>query len=154
MKNWKKKSKIQSIIFLVSCYEAELKIELPAPEQKLVVHSIFTPFTPPAVKSFTVSVSQNAGVFDTLKMVPIADATVSLFVDGKFDQILKYSSVSGHYWSYFYPKAGVEYSISVEKQGFETVTAKGTIPPKVPIKGCELIPFAGLDQDGWAFSKL
>lgn len=158
MKNWKKINKLVFVVLsLFGCnfYETEVPIDLPAPKPKLVLHSAFTPFDLPAlVKLFSVSVSQNAGVFDTTKMVPIADATVSLFIDGKFDQILKYSSGSGLYWSNFYPNAGIEYSIKVEKEGFETVTTNGTIPPKVAIKNCELTPFAGLNSDNLAFSQL
>jgi hypothetical protein len=141
-----------SLLF-ISCHETELKIDLPAPKPKLVVYSTFTPFTPPKVKSFSVSVSQNGEVFDTLKIDQISDAKVSLYIDGLFCQIMKFDKKYG-YRADFFPKAGVEYSISVEKQGFETVTAKGTIPEKVPIKSCELIPFAGMGEDGWAFSQL
>ncbi len=159
MKNWKSKSKIQLVAFtflsFFACnfYETELQIDVPAPKPKLVVHSTFTPFTPPIVKSFAVSVRQNAGMFDSLKVVQIPDATVKLFVNGQFNQIMKYDILSG-YLADFFPKAGSEYSITVEKQGFETITAKGTIPPKVPIKSCELIPFAGLHSDNLAFSEL
>lgn len=141
------------IFCTISCHETELQIDLPAPKPKLVVHSTFTPFTPPIVKSLAVFVSQNAEVFDTLKAASITDATVSLFVDGKFDQMLKYDGIYG-YHAKVYPEAGIEYSIKVEKDGFETVTSKGMIPPKVAIKSCELIPFAGLDDDNLAFSQL
>ena len=151
MKNWKKKSKAPLIAFLFlfisSCNETEIKIELPDPEPKLVVHSTFTPFTPPIVKSFAIFISQNAGVFDTLKIDPIHDATVKLFVNGEFNQDLKYDSVYGYRTDlYFFPKAGSESSISVEKEGFQAVTAKGTIPEKVLIKETKLIPFAALDD--------
>lgn len=144
---------VSFILLIVSCNETELKIDLPAPKPKLVVQSTFTPFTPPKVKSFSVFVNQNAGVFDSFRIDPIPDATVSLFIDGKFDQILQYDSVIG-YCANFFPKAGIEYSISVEKQGFEMVTAIGMIPKKVPIKNSELIPFAGLDEGKLAFSQL
>lgn len=159
MMNWKKKSKGQLLtfaflsVFVVSCHETELQIDLSAPKPKLVVHSIFTPFTPPIVKSFAVFVSQNAEVFDTLKVAPIPDATVSLFVDGQFSQFLKYDKIYG-YLADFFPKTGVEYSIKVEKEGFETVYAKGMIPPKVAIKSCEITPFAGLGDQNLAFSQL
>lgn len=138
MKNWKIKSKPQLVAFgflsFFACnfYETEMQIDLPAPKPKLVVHSAFTPFTPPIIKSFAVFVSQNTGVFDSLKVDRIHDATVSLYVDGQFNQIMKNDTVYG-YRANFLPKADVEYSIKVEKQGFETVTAKGTIPPKVAI---------------------
>lgn len=144
-----------AVLSFCSCnfYETELPIDLLAPKPKLVVHSTFTPFDLPAlVKSFSVSVSQNAEVFDTTKMVPISDATVSLFIDGKFDQILQYGALG--YYSKDFPRSGVEYSIKIEKKGFETVTANGTVPPKVALKNCELTPFAGLDSDNLAFSKL
>lgn len=161
MKNWEivNSTKILILVLLsfYSCdfYQTELPVDLPAPKPKLVVHSTFTPFDLPAlVKTFSVSVSQSAGVFDTSKIVPIPDATVSLFLDGKFDQILKYSSASGRYGSNFYPKPGVEYSILVEKQGVETVMAKNTIPTKIPIKSCELISFAGFGDANLAFSQL
>lgn len=143
------------LLIVHSCnfYETEMQIELPALKPKLVVHSAFTPFTPPIIKSFAVFVSQNTGVFDSLKVDRIPDATVRLYVDGQFNQIMKYDTVYG-YRADFLPKADVEYSITVEKQGFETVTAKGTIPPKVAIKSCELTPFAGLNSDKLAFSQL
>ncbi len=159
MKNWKIKIKLQLIAFALlsffSCnfYETEMPIDLPAPKPKLVVHSTFTPFTPPSVKNFAVLVSQNTEVFDTLKVAPIPDATVRLFVDGQLKLFMKYDKISG-YMADFFPKAGIEYSISVEKEGFETVTTKGTIPSKVAIKNCELTPFAGLDNDNHAFSRL
>ena len=162
MKNWKIKSKPQLIAFCLLSFfacnfsETEMQIDLPTPKPKLIVHSAFTPFTPPIIKPFAVFVSQNTGVFDSLKVDRIHDATVSLYVDGQFNQIMKYDSVYGYRPTdiYFFPKAGVEYRISVEKEGFETVTAKGTIPPKVAIKSCELTPFAGLDSDKLAFSQL
>ena len=162
MKNWK--SKLLSTSFfliaflLFSCKEilTDIKIELPTPKPKFVVHSTFTPFTPPVVKSFSVFVSRNAKVFDTLKIDPITDATVKLFVDGQYDQVLKFYPVNSNYVTkfHYYPKVGVEYSVSVEKQGFETVTAKGVIPEKVTIENCKLIPFAGIDQDKLAFSQI
>lgn len=148
MKNWKIKIKPQIVafiflsIFAVSCSETELKIDLPAPKPKLVVHSLFTPFSPPIVKSFAVSVSQTSGMFDTLDIIQVPDAKVSLFIDGKFDQILKKFGLSYGSQTFLFPKAGVEYSISVEKEGYETVTAKGKIPEKILIKETMLIPFA------------
>jgi len=159
MKNWKKRNKMQALVwaffslFVISCYETEIPIELPTPQPKLVIHSTFTPFTPPNVKSFAVFVSHNTGVFDTLKVDQIPDATVTLFVNGQFSQIMIYDSVYG-YQTDFFPKAGVEYSISVEKQGFKTVVSKGMIPEKVNIKSCTLIPFAGLGEEDRAFSQL
>jgi len=152
MKNWKKRNKtslarlIILLIFGVACTETEIPIELPTPKPKLVVHSAFTSFTPPAVKSFAVFVSRNAEVFDTLKIDQIPDATVRLFINGQFNQIMKYDAVYG-YRANFFPTVGVEYSISVEKEGFETVTAKGSIPSKVLIKDYNLISYAGLDVD-------
>jgi len=140
-------------MFFISCYETEIPIDIPIPQPRLVIHSIFTPFTPPVVKSFAVFVSHNTGVFDTLKTDQIADATVSLFVNGQLSQIMNYDSVYG-YKADFYPNAGIEYSISVEKLGFESVFAKGMIPDKVNIKSCELIPFAGLGEGDRAFSQL
>lgn len=148
MKNCKNKLVfvILALLSLFACdfYETKLQIDLPAPKPKLVVHSIFKPFTLPMVKSFTVSLSQSTGMFDTIKTCPVTDATVSLFVNGKFDQIMK-PGVNG-YFSKDYPQTGVEYSIEVEKEGFEPVTAKGTIPEKVLIKETRLIPFAALDE--------
>lgn len=158
MKNWKKINKIQVLIWVciitvtTSCYETEIPINIPTPQPKLVVHSVFTPFTPPIVKSFAVYVSHNTGVFDTLKPNQISDAKVMLFENGQFNQIMKYDSVYG-YLADFYPKPNIEYSISVEKIGFKTVTAKGIIPSKVNIKNCELIPFAGMEGDK-VFSQL
>lgn len=137
------------LLIFHSCnfYETKLQIDLPAPNPRLVVHSTFTPFTPPIAKSFGISISQNVGVFDTLKIDQVPDAIVKLFINGQFDQDLKYDSSYGYRPNFYYfPKAGVEYSISVEKEGFETVTAKGTIPEKVLIKETNLIPFAALDD--------
>ena len=147
--NWRNKIKLFNLaifmLVVLSCHESELKIELPIPKPKLVVHSTFTPFTLPIVKSFTVSLSQNAGMFDSLKVAQIPDAKITLFADGKFDQILKYNGIYGSQSNY-YPKVGIEYRILVEKEGFESVTAKGIIPEKVLIKDTKLTPFAALDE--------
>lgn len=141
------------ISFVISCTETEFKIELPVPTQKFVVHSTLTPFTPPVVKSFSVFVSQNTKIFDSLVVAPVTDATVKLFVNGQFSQELKYNSLIG-YWTDFFPESGKEYKITIEKAGFETASAMGTIPPNVKIKSSKLTPIAGIGEDNLTLSGI
>ncbi|HNQ67948.1 MAG TPA: DUF4249 domain-containing protein [Bacteroidales bacterium] len=139
---------------LCSCTK-EIEIDIPPSKPKLVVYSTFVPFTPPQPKNFEIKVFATAHIFDTAKY-PITDAIVRLYKNGQFYDTLHYYPASDCYTmpGMFFTDVGDEYSLIVERDGFETVTASTYIPSKVEIEDVTITPIAYIDEFGGAVSEV
>jgi len=149
--------KIVMVIAIISMFTCtkELEIDIPPSKPKLVVYSTFVPFTPPQPKNFIVQVYATAHIFDTVKY-PVIDAIVQLYKNGElFDTIGFYSNCDCYAFpEMFFSNVGDEYSLIVEREGFETVTAISYIPSKVQIRDTVVIPIAYIDEFGSATSEV
>lgn len=143
-------------ILSVSCTK-EIEIDIPPAKPKLIVYSTFVPFTTPYPKSFSVKVSSSAHIFDTTKY-PITDAIVQLYKNNELLDTLQYFSDCDCYTvsGMFYPQAqaGDKYSLKVEREGFETVTASTSIPSKVLITDTLITPIAYINEFNCPISEV
>ncbi|MDD3741657.1 MAG: DUF4249 domain-containing protein [Bacteroidales bacterium] len=133
----------------------EIEIDIPPSKPKLVVYSTFVPFTPPQPKNFEVKVYATAHIFDTVKY-PIRDAIVQLYKNNEFYDTINFYPECDCYTipEMFFAEIGDEYSLIVERDGFETVTASSYIPSKVEIQDTIVTPIAYIDEFGSAFSEV
>jgi hypothetical protein len=138
----------------ISCTK-EIEINIPPSKPKLVVYCTFVPFTPPQPKNFEIKIYATAHIFDTIKY-PITDAIVRLYKNGQFHDTLLYYPASDCYTmpGMFFTDVGDEYSLIVERDGFETVTANTYIPSKVEIQDVTITPIAYIDEFGGAISEV
>ena len=94
------------ITFLIAC-DTKLEIEMPTPKPKLVLNSVFTPFTPPYNHNFKVQVWENSPILDTTKVSQITDAKVYWYADGELIDTLEYKDEFGGFTSnkhFYFPE--------------------------------------------------
>lgn len=140
---------------LIAC-ETKLEIEMPEPEPKLVMNSLFTPFVPPYPKSINVQLWGNAPILDTTVYDQIKDAEILWFENGIFIDTLKYEDKSKSYASpiLIFAEVGKEYSVVVSKEGYPPISAACIVPQKVNIDSLSIIALAGIDDENSAYSSV
>lgn len=142
---------------LVSCKaDLVMEITMPPTEEKLVVESTFTPFTPPHIKALEVQVWKSSAILDTTKTQPITDARVELYENGELLMQLGYNTERGAYVPaiFYFPSVGHNYQVKVFHEGLIPITANTTIPDQTIIKESGFIAFAGLNSNGFAYSSV
>ena len=138
---------IYLIIFLYSCTK-EVKIDLPKPETKLVVNSLFTPDS-----LFTVMISKNIDILKDENPL-INNAKVELYADNQLLEVLKNTS-NGFYQSLTNkPKHNINYKVIVSATGFNQVSAYDILPSPVKIIETSLTKNAGCDEEGNKMSSI
>ncbi|HOZ30953.1 MAG TPA: DUF4249 domain-containing protein [Bacteroidales bacterium] len=140
--------------FHSSCTK-EIEIDIPPSKPKLVVYSTFVPFTIPYPKNFEVKVYATAHIFDTVKY-PIRDAIVQLYKNNEFYDTINFYPECDCYTipEMFFAEIGDEYSLIVERGGFETVTASSYIPSKVYIRDTIINPISYINEFGSAVGEI
>ena len=147
---------LTAFLLFISCTK-EIEIEIPEQEPNLVIYSTIEPLLFPHPKSLRVSLQQSAHISDTARY-PVNDALILYYENDSLKDTLKCVDSTGIYpitkGLGDYPVQGNSYAIKVLKDGFENVTAKTTIPPKVMIKDTVVTPIAYFDEDGGVFSEV
>lgn len=142
-------------VSLYSC-DTEIAIEIPEPEKKMVVHSLFTPFTPPYASAFKLQLWSSYPILDTTKAKQIADAEVLLYIDGIISDTLHFNDSFGGYTNagFSFLKEGGNYGIRISKSGYQSVSAINSIPFEVEIENLEVNGLAGIDEFKSAYSSV
>ncbi|MCF8357192.1 MAG: DUF4249 domain-containing protein [Prolixibacteraceae bacterium] len=145
------------VAFFISCSEKYHDLELPDFEPKLVVNSFFREGKP-----FRVSVSNSQGRNNTNKLFPVVGAQVDLYEDNIWVEALEGSrdpEIAGgdSIWKWFFyscevlPREGHTYRLEVSAEGFASVTAESTIPPRTEL---EIIDTSWIKRDYDKFLKV
>lgn len=138
--------------------DKEIEIEIPKQTPKLVVYSTLTQLDYTKVKTLEIDIKSSLHIFDNSES-KITDAEVLYYENDILKDTLVYSSYWGSYMLTNQtiddiPKVGNTYSVKIKKEGFETVTAKTTIPPKVNIIDTNITSIAYIDEEGVAVSEI
>lgn len=143
------------LLFTILSCTKEIEVDIPPAKPKLVVYCTFVPFTPPQPKNFEVKVFATAHIFDTVKY-PVTDAIVQIYKNGHLLDTLDFYPDGDCYAvrGMFFSNVGDKYSLVVEKEGFETVTANSYIPSKINIRDTAVVPIAFIDEFGSATSEV
>ena len=140
------------VLISISCSK-EIEIDIPHQKPSLIVYSTIIPFTLPRPKFLSIDIKATKHIFDTLAY-PITDVNILLYKnDNKLDT-LKYINSLKTYPLNFFPKVGETYSIVIEKEGYETITAQTTIPSKVKITDTVVTQAVYFDDTGSVFSEV
>jgi hypothetical protein len=116
------------ILFLTASCESVLFIELEESDKLIVVNGTLHNQSPVSVQ-----ISRTRHILDNAPIIPLENATVTLFREGNLVEQLPYAG-EGYYRSEHYvPDMGVAYRIEVENQGFPSVSASSSIPESIPI---------------------
>jgi len=145
---------ISLVLVLTSCSK-DIEIEIPEKEKKLVLYSTIVPFTFPQPKHNGFNISETRQIFDTTKS-NVKDAIIFLYIDDVITDTIYYSEEGNNYPMKLehYPKPGENFRIEVERVNFPQLIAETSIPSKVSITDCELIPFAFLNEEGRPVSEV
>lgn len=138
------------VLLIVSCKDdlgTPIEIVLPKEKSKLVVSSLFSPWDSTENKPFYVEVLKTTTISDTTADEAVENAVVLLFEGEELLDTLNYDTLANKYLFLHTPEVDSEYSIVVSKAGFNTVTAKNYVPPKVKINNFSIIPFAGKNNN-------
>lgn len=110
-------------ITLISC-ETVIELEVPRNERRMVLNSFFNPDS-----SFKVFLHEDVHILDyTSEPIPISGAKIELF-NNENELIAELAHVSGaEYSSDVRPIQGQEYFININKDGFESISAVGSVP--------------------------
>lgn len=107
---------------------------------RIVVNSLINPDEPITVDLWWSANRKNFITHDPSKTIGkferVLDATVVIYEDG--EEVFRIVSADEAIGSGYYPSAGKEYSITVELEGHDKVSASTTIPTK-PAATCEYI---------------
>lgn len=90
---------------------------------------------------------------DTTSLLPINNATIDLYIDGKFGEQLKYSE-DGIYNTNTIIKPETEYKCQIIIQNKDTIVCSQNLPIPTPILSVEHINIAGRDQEGTTFPAI
>ncbi len=143
--------------FPISSCTKEIVIDVPKPEEKMVVYATITPFLPPKPKELKISLKNSAYIFDTV-FYDIKDANLLFYENNKLIDTLYYNEDKKGYLITKdisdYPKVGSNYSIQIEKDGYQTITANTYIPAIVQPDSIVINPIAYINEDGGVFSEI
>ena len=127
-----------------------IEIEIPAKESKLVVNSTFSP----SLDTIYLELGNSIHIFDTISKPLIKDATVILRSNTGLVNTFIYNNEKQKYFLDYIPETGIEYTLSVEKEGYNNVIAKDTVPKKIEIEDYSIINVAEVDEAGGLYSKV
>ena len=150
-------------IFIFSCQEQVVELEIPGHTPFLVVNGILD-----TDSIMSLHVSNSVGAFQQGEINSISDANVLLYED---DNLLGEMSIdfnnldsiyileqSGYWWGadqiepiYYYtydalPQVGSTYSIEVDHPNFESVSAETTVPEEIDLTELEILDNSGLSD--------
>lgn len=147
--------KILYFIFIIcgfiSCTK-EVEITVPEEKNKLVLYSTIVPFSMPMPKYLTIDVMASSHIYDTTKYY-IPDANILLFKNNKLIDTIEYVDSKKTYPLNIFPEEGEQYTIKVNKNGYDEVIASTSIPSKVKIDEVNITPVAVFDEDGLVYSE-
>ncbi len=136
---------LASLVF-IGC-ETVIDVDIPLEPAKLVINSTLI-----AEQPFRVHLSSSQHILDNSDYKNITGAAVKIYEDGQLLTTLP-DSTNGMYISdTFMPKAGKQYRIEVEKNGFDKVTADEMFPEKpakivnIKIDTVEINDFGYIEQ--------
>ncbi len=132
----------------MSCTK-QVELDLPLYDDKPVVNCLFTPEEP-----FLIHVSKTASQFDTM-LVNVTDALVEIYQENDFLAELPSNGDGIYSDSTLFPNAGAAYTLKVNVQGYDVVTATDSVPSsysEFTYKGFE--EDAWFDEDGEAYNAL
>ena len=125
--SWIRWTFLPVLLSVTSC-ESTLFIELEESEKLIVVNGAIS-----SNSDMTIQVSRTRHILDNAPLVPLENATVTLYSEGSLlGQMI-------HVWNGYYsaegirPETGVTYTIEVENSGYPGVTASCRIPSPVRI---------------------
>lgn len=138
------------IIFLisVSCTKI-IEVKLPEIEGKLVVNCLFT-----EGEFFKVYVGKSIAYLDSYEENIVNNASVEIFSDGTSVGYLPYNQDGFYYDTNIVGSTGITYSIIIEAEGFEKVSAQDRIPEKPVISKKQFIRDAYIDGEGDSFTEI
>lgn len=149
--------KVIIMCFLLFSCTKEVEIEIPHEKPKIVAYSTIVPYTPPCPKQPGINLQSSMHIFDHSSGI-INDAIVLYFENGILKDTLKYIETQDIYGmadsTSDYPIAGNSYSIRVQKDGYESITASTTIPSKVIISDTSIVPISYFDDTGTVYSEI
>ena len=152
----KKKYALWLLLFTFACTK-EIQIEIPVQKPALAVYSTLAPFSYAITKQLQLSLQSSLHIFDTTE-VRIKDAQVLYFENNVVKDTLKFSDLSQTYMVTRkisdFPIAGNHYSIQINKEGYESVSAETVIPRQVKITDVFVTPVAYFDEDGLVYSEI
>lgn len=93
------------------------------------------------------------GGLDSLPLSTIDDATVNLYINGEFNEKLKFTE-NGIYKSKSIVKHSTEYKCEIIIQGYDTIECVQTLPAPRQIIGVELGKDTGMDDDGVSYRSI
>lgn len=148
-------------IFIFSCQEQVVELEIPGHTPFLVVNGILD-----TDSIFSLHVSNSIGSFQQGNINSIPDANVLLYenssllgqmnIDFDNSDSIYIMEQSGYWWGaeqsqpiYYYtldglPQAGSTYSVEVNHQNFESVSAETTVPEEIELTELEVIDNSSL----------
>jgi hypothetical protein len=116
------------LIFLATSCESVLFIELEESDKLIVLNGVLG-----SDSIAVVQVSRTRHILDNAELMPLENASVSLYMEGNLVEQLGYVG-NGHFRSgSFIPPVGVELTVEVEQQGYSSVSARCEIPEAVGI---------------------
>ncbi len=131
------------VICLTGCTENVKDVELPDHEPKLVVQGYLVPN-----QVLTMFVGKSRSIEKAAKSMGVKNAEIKITGGGNTINQFTYLK-NGYYGDTGRKfKAGKTYTLTVSKKGFETISAKTTIPKAVPIQEVEYNSEAIIDNQG------
>jgi hypothetical protein len=103
-------------------------------------------------KPLSVEVSLTGGL-DSLPLSIVTNATIDLYINGKFSEQLDYTE-DRNYTSTAIVEAGKEYKCKVVIPGRDTIVCSQTLPKPSPILNVEHINIAGRDDEGTTYPAI
>lgn len=141
---------------ILSCTK-EVEINIPHEKSKIVAYSTIVPFTLSAPKPLGIKVQSSLHIFDNAPNT-INDAIVLYFENNVLKDTLKYVASLDEYSisnsMSDYPIYGNRYSIQIQADGYETISATTKIPSKVTITDTTIVPIAYIDETGSVSSEI
>tara|TARA_B100000579_G_C22733356_1_gene805418 strand:+ start:64 stop:1032 length:969 start_codon:yes stop_codon:yes gene_type:complete len=150
-------------IFIFSCQEQVVELEIPGHTPFLVVNGILD-----TDSIISLHVSNSIGAFQQGEINSISDATVLLYENNNLlgEMVVDDNNVdsvyileqSGYWWGaeqtapiYYYnfealPQVGSTYSIEVDHSNYESVFAQTTVPEQIELSDLEIIDNSGLSE--------
>ena len=143
------------IILAISCTK-EIEIQIPNQTAKLVVNSTILPYSFFNTKQLSVKLSETKHIFDSTN-ANIDNAIVLYYENNILKDTLNYVDSLQLYncsEANKYPTVGNKYSIRIEKEGHEVITANTTIPSKIYITDTVITPIVFFDETGSVSSEI